>query len=306
MSSPTRPQLAEPRGNQQLTALPIAQAIEAYTPQFSAALPDNIPVAKFKRVLVTALNQNRELGRSDRHSLFLAAVKCAQDGLYPDGREAALVPFNGQVQYMPMVTGLRRLMASEVIVATTEVVYANDRFKYVLGDDAKIEHEPPALDQNRGEPIGAYCSIKLKTGGQIREVMSKAEIDRIRSLYSKATRSDAPWNLHWGEMARKTVLKRAAKQVAFSPEIAQVFAREDDAGGAFIDHEPTEFVEDHGGAVEDEPQQPAPRRRGRPPRQAAEPPANEPEPPRDETSADEMPDEPPPQGQTGRHFQFEV
>jgi recombination protein RecT len=245
-----RPALVPPRGNKDLTTLPIADAIEAFTPQFSAALPDNIPVAKFKRVLVTALNQNKDLSRCDRHSLFLAAVKCAQDGLYPDGREAALVPFKGTVQYMPMVTGLRRLMASEVIVATTEVVYANDKFRYVLGDDARIEHEPPTLDQDRGPPIGAYCSIKLKTGGHIREVMSKAEIERIRTTYSKATRDDAPWNQHWGEMARKTVLKRAAKQVAFSPEIAQVLAREDGAA-LIIDHDDlTEEREPGGGWVE--------------------------------------------------------
>lgn len=236
MASPMPP-LAEPRSNRDLMKLPITDAIEAFTPQFRDALPDNIPVAKFIRVLVTALNQNKDLPRCDRHSLFLAAIKCAQDGLYPDGREAALVPFNGIVQYMPMVTGYRRLMAGEVIVATTEVVYANDKFRYVLGDDARIEHEPPPLDQDRGEPIGAYCSIKLKTGGQIREVMPKAEIERIRKMYSKATRADAPWNLHWGEMARKTVLKRAAKQVAFSPEIAQIFTREDEGVSPVIDHE---------------------------------------------------------------------
>jgi recombination protein RecT len=236
-------------------------------------------------VLVTALNQNKDLSRCDRHSLFLAAVKCAQDGLYPDGREAALVPFKDTVQYMPMVTGLRRLMASEVIVATTEVVYENDRFRYVLGDEARIEHEPPALDQDRGEPIGAYCSIRLKTGGHIREVMSKAEIERIRTIYSKATREDAPWKLHWGEMARKTVLKRAAKQVAFSPEIAQALAREDDAAALVIDHDgageiiehdgepgteaPAQAEQQAGGAAD----KPAPARsRGRPRREAAGPP----------------------------------
>jgi recombination protein RecT len=295
MSSNT-PRLAEPRGNKDLTTLPIGEAIEAFTPQFSAALPDNIPVAKFKRVLVTALNQSKDLPRCDRHSLFLAAVKCAQDGLYPDGREAALVPFNGQVQYMPMVTGLRRLMASEVIVATTEVVYENDKFRYVLGDDASIEHEPPSLDQDRGQPIGAYCSIKLKSGGHIREVMSRAEIERIRTMYSKAIRSDAPWNQHWGEMARKTVLKRAAKQVAFSPEVAQAFTREDDAATLVIDHNDGLIGE----PAQAEPPPPPPRGRGRPRRTEAAPP------PQDQAPPDDEQDEPPPSPPAGRGVQFEV
>lgn len=264
MMADNMPKLVEPRAarNRDLMALPITEAIEAFTPQFSAALPDNIPVAKFKRVLVTALNQNKDLSRCDRHTLFLAAIKCAQDGLYPDGREAALVPFKGMVQYMPMVTGLRRLMAGEVVVATTEVVYAHDKFRYVLGDDARIEHEPPALDQDRGEPIGAYCSIKLKSGGVVREVMPRSEIERIRKMYSKATRDDAPWNLHWGEMARKTVLKRAAKQVAFSPEIAQAFARDDEGAAIVIDHdvEPVPLQE----VEAEQPQTVSTPRRGRP------------------------------------------
>jgi recombination protein RecT len=198
---------------------------------------------------------------------------------------------------MPMVTGLRRLMASEVIVATTEVVYENDRFRYVLGDDASIEHEPPPLDQDRGQPIGAYCSIKLKTGGHIREVMSRAEIERIRTMYSKASRSDAPWNQHWGEMARKTVLKRAAKQVAFSPEVAQAFTREDDDAAVIIDHnligEPPPLAEP----------QPAPRPRGRPRRDAAaseEPPTSQqeqPPPPSNEAPKSDVPAEPSARGQ---------
>jgi recombination protein RecT len=321
-TSLTRPSLVAPRGNKDLTTLPIAEAIEAFTPQFSAALPDNIPVAKFKRVLVTALNQNKDLSRCDRHSLFLAAVKCAQDGLYPDGREAALVPFKATVQYMPMVTGLRRLMASEVIVATTEVVYANDKFRYVLGDDAAIEHEPPSLDQDRGPPIGAYCSIKLRTGGHIREVMSKAEIERIRITYSKATRDDAPWNQHWGEMARKTVLKRAAKQVAFSPEIAQALAREDDGASValVIDHDDLEQEREPGGdwveapAAEAEPQPVQQQRRQRRTREPEPTPTPTPTPPRTPAHMDAMTEDNPKPPQTEdkpqpggrRQVQFEV
>jgi recombination protein RecT len=308
-----RPQLASPRGNRDLMTAPIAEAIEAFTPQFKAALPDNIPVSKFTRVLVTALNQNRDLARCDRHSLFLAAVKCAQDGLYPDGREAALVPYGGVVQYMPMVTGYRRLMANEVIVVTTEVVYSNDKFSYTLGDDASIEHEPPPLDQDRGEPIGAYCSIRLKKGGYIREVMPKKEIERIRTLYSKAKRDDSPWSLHWGEMARKTVLKRAGKQIAFSPEISRVFEREDEAPGlasaVIVDHEDRnarimasiaeepEQTERLGDISDDElvqsMQAPAPRRRGRPPgaknASAATVPPDEEIPPPETPAADQQP-----------------
>ena len=43
-----------PDGNntgRDLATLPLAEAIEAYTPQFADALPDNIPLQRFKRTV---------------------------------------------------------------------------------------------------------------------------------------------------------------------------------------------------------------------------------------------------------------
>src|SRR5262249_49925576 len=103
----------------------------------------------------------------------------------------------------------------EVLGANAELVYEHDHFRQLMGEDARIEHEPPPLGQERGEVIGGYCLIRLKSGDVIREVMTKAEIEYIRTTFSKNQRADAPWKLHWGEMARKTVFRRAVKQVAF-------------------------------------------------------------------------------------------
>jgi recombination protein RecT len=318
MSDTPRPQLGTPRataGNRELVELPLDQAIEAFTPQLVAALPDNIPVRRFKRIVLTAINQNASLARCDRHSLFLAAVKCAQDGLYPDGREAALVPYNNIVQYIPMVTGLRRLMAGEIRSAMTEVVYANDHFRQLMGERAQIEHEPPPLGQDRGEPIGAYAIIRLKSGDAIREVMPKAEIERIRNDYSHNTRADAPWRLHWGEMARKTVLRRAAKQVAFSPEIERVFSRGDDEGDSSVSGYLSPIIDVTGAQSEpgtastasDTPASTPARRRGRPPGPRQQ---REPEPTSDaagvEQPADEPAAQPQPQPEQRPQIDFEV
>lgn len=212
--------------NQELMALPLTQAIAAYTPQLAAALPEDVPVGRFERVFLTALNQTPELTKCDRRSLFQAVIRCAQDGLYPDGREAALVPFGGTVTYIPMVHGYRIRLekTGKVVDITCEVVYQNDHFRRVLGEASRIEHEPPALDQPRGDPIGAYCIIKLTNGGAYRDVMSRAEIERIRDTYSKASRSDAPWKTNPLEMWRKTVLRRCAKQVPFSARDIEQFA----------------------------------------------------------------------------------
>ena len=82
--------------------------------EFRAALPAHIPVERFKRVVMTAVVNNPSLLDADRRSLFDSAMKAAQDGLLPDGREGALVIFNAKqnggwikkVQWMPMIAGI--------------------------------------------------------------------------------------------------------------------------------------------------------------------------------------------------------
>lgn len=94
--------------------------LESRARDIQSALPAHIGPEKFQRTVMTAVAQNPDLLRADRQSLILACYKAAQDALLPDGREAALVTFNTrqkvdgqwqtvkQVQYMPMVYGLRK------------------------------------------------------------------------------------------------------------------------------------------------------------------------------------------------------
>lgn len=206
---------------QELRNLHWPDAVDSYEPEFKAALPDHVPLDRFKRTIITALNLDPELTKCDKLSFFLAAVKCATDGLYPDGREAALVAIGGKVQYFPMIAGIRKMMrnSGEVMSATAEVVYRNDTFHYELGDNPSIEHKPPPLDQERGEPLGAYARIILTSGEILREVMGLKEIERIRA-FSRTKREDSPWNKHWGEMARKTVLRRCSKSAPISSDLS--------------------------------------------------------------------------------------
>jgi recombination protein RecT len=235
-----------PVQNGDIATMPIEQALEVYAPNFAAVLPPNIPVDHFKRIVVTALNINPALANADRRTLFNAAVKLASDGLLPDGREAALVVYKTKikdrqgrehwieaVQAMPMIAGIRKRLrnSGEVDSAIAEVVYRHDRFKYALGDQAFIEHEPPPLDQDRGEPVGAYAIIKLASGETIREVMSVKEIERVRAVSRAKDRG--PWVDWWGEMARKVVLRRASKAAPQASVLEKLLMRDEE-----MDHLP--------------------------------------------------------------------
>lgn len=236
--------LLAPTRNQDLATMPFPAALDAYTPNFAAALPSHIPVERFKRTVITAVNNNPDLRYADRRTLFNACVKCAHDGLYPDGREAALVTFKTKVrdldggpdrwidavQYLPMIAGIRKRMRNtgEVLSATAEIVYRNDKFRVTKGEDPRIEHEPPAFTEARGEPIGAYAIIKLANGETLREVMSKPEIERARAVSKSGQKPGSPWVAWWDEMARKTVLRRCAKSAPTGSDLDRLLARDDE------------------------------------------------------------------------------
>ena len=231
-----------PAPGRDLATMPFLEALESFTPNFAAALPSHIPIERFKRMVVTAVNQNPDLVKADRRTLFNACVKCAHDGLFPDGREAALVVYKtkikvgGQdqwieaVQYLPMIAGIRKRMRNTggVLSAEAQVVYRNDKFHREFGDSPTIMHEPPPLDQERGEPVGAYAIIKLSNGEVLREVMSVREIERVRAVSRSGQMKGAPWMEWWDEMARKTVLKRCAKAAPTASDLERLIGVEDE------------------------------------------------------------------------------
>jgi recombination protein RecT len=213
------------------TANPVAvirQNLQLMEPEFKAALPPHIPVEKFKRVALTAIQNTPALVNADRRSLFGAFVRLAQDGLLPDGREAAVVMFGNKAQAMPMIAGvLKKIRQSgEVAKVSAQVVYANDKFVVKYGFDEDVEHVPPPLDKPRGDPIGAYATAVLKDGSQLLEVMSREEIEKVRAV-SRAAKN-GPWVAWWPEMARKTVMRRLSKRLPMSTDLEdEIFSRDE-------------------------------------------------------------------------------
>jgi recombination protein RecT len=169
-------------------------------------------VERFVRAASTAFAINPEvIVNSTRASVITSLLRCAQDGLLPDGREAALVQYGKDAAYLPMIGGFRKRAASHGFSLTAHVVYSGDTFHYKLGITPSVEHTPPALDIERGTPIGAYAVATHPAHGVFLEVMSKAEIENVRQ--SSRAKTGGPWSQHWGEMARKTVARRLFKQL---------------------------------------------------------------------------------------------
>lgn len=204
-----------------MSTLPAVQevryAIERMAPQFKAALPPHVPVEKFVRVTLTAVQTNPQLLEADRRTLFAAATKAAQMGLLPDGREGAIVTFKGQAQWMPMVSGIMKLVrnSGEISTWSVQAVYQNDKFDFCLGDEEHIIHKPALA--KRGDLIAVYSIVTMKDGEKSREVMSVEDVNQIRARSRSG--NSGPWQTDFAEMAKKTVVRRHAKRLPLSTDI---------------------------------------------------------------------------------------
>lgn len=212
------------------TVSPVAEArhqLQQLEGQFKAALPAHIPVERFARVVMTAIQNNPKLvTKCTRQSLWNACMKSAQDGLLPDSREAAIVEYGDQATYMPMIAGLRKKVRNSDEIATWDVyvVHANDKFDFRLGDDPFIAHVPTLASP--GPVIAAYSIAVLKSGEKTREVMSIDAIEKVRAR-SKA-KNNGPWVTDYEEMCRKTVARRHFKVLPASTDLDDLMRRDDD------------------------------------------------------------------------------
>lgn len=214
----------------------LSAQLEKRRDELRRALPQHIPEERFRRVVLTAVQINPDLLTVNRQSLWNACLRAAQDGLLPDGREGAIVPFrdnnaksptNGQTvaQWMPMIYGLLKRFrnSGQFKSITANIVREGDQFSYWVDETGEhLRHEP---QNETGKPIKVYAVAALKGGGAMAKVMSHADIEKRRAV-SRA--KDGPmWREWWDEAAMKTVLRNLAKRLPTSSDLDDLIRRDD-------------------------------------------------------------------------------
>jgi recombination protein RecT len=202
--------------------------------EFKLALPEHVPSEKFIRVVRTALQNSPELLAARRVTLYNACMRCAQDGLIPDKREAALVVFGknnqdgGEVQYMPMVAGICKKARNSGEIATLDALEVFEKDVYESWVDEKGRHfkHVPARGADRGKPVLTYAYGITKDGGFYFEEIDEAQMAQIEKI-SRA--SDGPWKGPFrGEMKRKSAIRRLAKyRLPSSTDLESVMEADD-------------------------------------------------------------------------------
>lgn len=211
--------------NQVSPIVAVQSTLEKMADKFKEALPPHIDVNKFISVGKLALNKNPRLLDLDRNSLWQTFMKAAQDGLLLDGREAAAVPYKSQVNYLPMVDGIIKLMhnSGNIKTISVDVAYTNDCFEYEKGSNAHVKHMP-LLSGDRGERLAVWCYVKTTNDGEYIEIMDMKQVEDCR----KVAKSQNVWNAWYDQMAKKTILKRMAKLLPKSDALNTVLKMDDE------------------------------------------------------------------------------
>lgn len=201
--------------------------LEQYKSEIARALPKHMTADRMARIALTEFRKTPALMKCDPATLFGAVIQCAQLGLEPGGAlgHAYLLPFENRkkgttdvqfiVGYRGMIDLARR--SGQIVSISARAVHANDEFTYEFGLHEDLRHKPDESG-NPGALTHVYAVARLKDGGVQFDVMSKAEIDKVRAL-SKASGS-GPWVTFYEEMAKKTVIRRLFKYLPVSIEMA--------------------------------------------------------------------------------------
>lgn len=137
--------------------------------------------------------------------------------LNPAKKQAYLVPRDKKICLDLSYIGLLDLAiaSGSIMWGQAELVKESDDFR-LNGFDRPPTHERAPFARNRGAIVGVYVVAKTHDGDYLTCTMTTDEVDDIRNRSSawKAwleKKKSCPWVTDYGEMAKKTVIKRAYK-----------------------------------------------------------------------------------------------
>lgn len=141
-----------------------------------------------------------------------------------DGQSVERVIICLDISYMGLVQ--LALQSGDLRMVVADVVYEGEQF-IMHGIDKEPTHERDTFAPHEDRQIvGAYCTAKTAYGDFMTTTMSRKEIDDIRktseSWKNEKSRPYSPWACHYPEMAKKTVIKRAAKLWPKSDRMARL------------------------------------------------------------------------------------
>ena len=153
--------------------------------------------------------RNAPLRRCTLRSFAAALFDCLALGIYPEPGRAYFIASGDRAAFLLGYQGMIELATRAGIFVKAYNVFKGDKFKWVAGSNERIVHLPN-IEVRRCEEtfLCSYCVSIADDGRPVYDVMLKSEIDAVRD---RSGQFSEIWASDYLEMARKTVLRRAAK-----------------------------------------------------------------------------------------------
>lgn len=220
MSDSTKVAIRPPSPQERMT-----KTLTALAPKLGQVAAKHITPERMVKVALMACTKNPVLFECDPKTLALALLQSAEMGLEVGGGfgHAYLVPFKGQATLVVGYQGYLELIYRTGKVSSIRAanVFEGDLFDYEEGTSPFIKHKPNlTAERAPGTLLYSYAVAHLTSGGPaIQVVMTKDEINLIRSRSPSANSTRSPWTTDYLAMAQKSPIRRLSKMLPKSREL---------------------------------------------------------------------------------------
>jgi recombination protein RecT len=190
----------------------------------SAALPEGLNKERFMQNCMSVLQDGRtDYSKCDPRTLVRTLLKGSMLGLDFSSNECYAVPFGNEVQFMTDYKGeiklAKRYSSQKIRDIYAKIVREGDVFEEeIINGRQSINFKPQPF--NNGDIIGVFAVCLYDDGSMIYDTMSKEDVEHVRNTYSKSANGKA-WKESYGEMCKKTVLRRLCKMIDLNFDNAQ-------------------------------------------------------------------------------------
>lgn len=181
------------------------------------ALPKGFNSLRFKQNALTVLQDTAGLEklRGNEFTLARTLMKGAFLGLDFFNKECYCIVYGNKADFQTDYKGEKKL-AKKYSVNPIKDIYAKlvregDLFEEGVKEGQQFINFKP-IPFNTAPIIGVFAVVYFQDGSMMYETMSKEEVDYIRDTFSKQPKG-ATWTKSYGEMAKKTVLRRLCKHI---------------------------------------------------------------------------------------------
>lgn len=196
----------------------VANEVCKMVPRFQPFMPAGVTTNQFFAAVVAEVNTLPE--EIDGKSVLMCCMNATIVGLIPGSAlgHAYFIPFKLNkgtrkeylsCQFVPGYRGFLDLAFTNdfLIQCNAQVVLEGEDFEqWHDSDGPQVRHHIPLdRDLQRGRVVAAYCTYRTRLGGRGSQVITKTELNKVDTNRNV-------WKSDYVAMAKKTAIRRAAKE----------------------------------------------------------------------------------------------